>query len=109
MAKNLEGDCTEHAVLLAALLRAKKIPSRVVVGLVYVTGGQSFGGHMWTEAFLNGRWVPLDAPLGQSGIGAAHIKMAASSLADDAPAPIGAFLPLLDVLGTLEIEVISTK
>lgn len=109
VAKNLEGDCTEHAVLLAALLRAKKIPSRVVVGLVYVTSGQSFGGHMWTEAFLNGRWVPLDATLGQNGVGAAHIKMAESSLADDAPAPISAFLPLLDVLGKMEIEVISTQ
>lgn len=109
VAKNLEGDCTEHAVLLAALLRAKQIPSRVAVGLVYVTNGQSFGGHMWTEAFLNGRWVPLDATLGQNGTGAAHIKMAESSLADDAPAPVAAFLPLLDVLGNMEIEVISTR
>ena len=109
VAKNLEGDCTEHAVLLAALLRVKKIPSRIAVGLVYVTNAQSFGGHMWTEAFLNGRWVPLDATLGQNGIGAAHLKMAESSLADDAPAPIGAFLPLLDVLGNMEIEVISTQ
>jgi transglutaminase-like putative cysteine protease len=109
VARSLEGDCTEHAVLLAALLRAKKIPSRVAVGLVYVANGQSFGGHMWTEAFLNGCWVPLDATLGEGGIGAGHIKMAQSSLADDAPAPVGAFLPLLNVLGNVEIEVISTQ
>jgi len=30
-----QGDCTEHAVLLAALARAKKIPARVAMGLVY--------------------------------------------------------------------------
>ena len=36
VADSREGDCTEHAVLLAALLRACGIPSRVAIGLVYV-------------------------------------------------------------------------
>ena len=31
-----EGDCTEYAVLLAALCRARGIPARVAIGLVYV-------------------------------------------------------------------------
>src|SRR6185369_1750667 len=35
VARSLEGDCTEHAVLLAALCRARQIPARVAVGLVY--------------------------------------------------------------------------
>ena len=35
VAQSLEGDCTEHAVLLAALCRARQIPARVGVGLVY--------------------------------------------------------------------------
>ena len=34
--RNKEGDCSEHAVLLAALGRACGIPSRIVCGVVYV-------------------------------------------------------------------------
>jgi hypothetical protein len=34
-ARRAEGDCSEHAVLLAALLRVDGIPSRVCSGLVY--------------------------------------------------------------------------
>lgn len=36
VARTREGDCTEHAVLLAALLRTRDIPARVCHGLVYV-------------------------------------------------------------------------
>ena len=36
VARSREGDCTEHAVLLAALARARGIPARVAMGLVYV-------------------------------------------------------------------------
>ncbi len=109
VAETLAGDCTEHAVLLAAMLRAQKIPSRIAVGLVYIESRSSFGGHMWTEAFLGGKWIPLDATLGQGGIGAAHIKLAESSFADDAPAPITTFIPLLNVLGKMKIEVIKAE
>ncbi|MCC6679517.1 MAG: transglutaminase domain-containing protein [Phycisphaeraceae bacterium] len=56
VARTAEGDCTEHAVLLAALLRAANIPSRTVTGLIYVDdflGRQNaFGYHMWTQAWL---------------------------------------------------------
>ncbi len=107
VAKNLEGDCTEHAVLLAAMLRAQKIPSRVVVGLVYIQSRSSFGGHMWTEVFLDNRWIPLDGTLGKGGIGAGHIKLADSSLSEKAPAPLSLFLPLLQAVGKLSIAVID--
>ena len=36
-----EGDCTQHSVLLAALLRAEGIPSRVAVGVTYWKGGSA--------------------------------------------------------------------
>jgi transglutaminase-like putative cysteine protease len=52
------GDCSEHAVLLAATLRAAGIPARIVVGLTYDSG--NLIGHMWTEAYVDG-WVTLDA------------------------------------------------
>lgn len=109
VADSLEGDCTEHAMLLAAMLRAEQIPSRVAVGLVYVESVQSFGGHMWTEAYLNGAWIPLDATLGQGGIGGGHIKLAESSMADDSPVLVTAFLPLMEVLGQVEIKVLQAE
>ena len=109
VARNLEGDCTEHAVLLAAMLRAKGIPSRIVVGLVYADRLFAFGGHMWTEANLNDQWIPLDATLGNSGIGAAHIKLADSALSDDGPAALSGFAPLMNVIGKLKLEVISAE
>jgi len=107
VAEQLEGDCTEHAVLLAAMLRVKKIPSRIATGLIYIPSRSSFGGHMWTEAYLNNQWIPLDATLGRGGIGAAHIKLSDSSLNDHAPAPVTAFLPLLNLIGKIEINVVK--
>jgi hypothetical protein len=107
VARTLEGDCTEHAVLLAAMLRAKGIPSRVVVGLVYVDSLSAFGGHMWTEANLDGHWIPLDATLGRGGIGAAHLKLSESSLSDDGPSALSSFAPLMLVIGQLKIDVLE--
>jgi transglutaminase-like putative cysteine protease len=56
------GDCTEHAVLLAACCRARGIPSRLVAGLIPIDGRMLF--HLWTEVYL-GEWIGLDATLGQ--------------------------------------------
>ncbi len=109
VAQRLEGDCTEHAVLLAAMLRAKKVPSRIAAGLVYVESLNSFGGHMWTEAFLAGEWVPVDATLGRGGIGAVHLKMAESAMDEDSPLPVTTFLPLYNALGKLKIEVLKAE
>ncbi|REK20978.1 MAG: transglutaminase family protein [Planctomycetota bacterium] len=109
VAESMAGDCTEHSVLLAAMLRAKEIPSRVAVGLVYSPKVSAFAGHMWTEAFLNGEWVPLDATLGRGGIGATHIKVTDSSLDEDAPTPVTAFLPMMHLLGQMTIEVVSAE
>lgn len=59
------GDCTEHAVLTAALLRAMKIPSRGVIGFVYADrfgrNKDVFVGHMWAEAYYRGRWHLVDS------------------------------------------------
>ncbi|MFQ5510492.1 MAG: transglutaminase family protein [Candidatus Krumholzibacteriia bacterium] len=53
-----EGDCTEHSVLLAAVLRAAGIPARIAVGVAYYQG--SLIGHMWTEVYER-KWRTLDA------------------------------------------------
>ena len=105
VAESLEGDCTEHACLLAAMCRVKKIPSRVVVGFVYAERLEAFGGHMWTEVFINGKWIPLDATLGMGGIGAAHIKLADSGFQDGDTAPTASFLPILRVIGNMGLKV----
>ena len=109
VARSLQGDCTEHSVLLAAMLRARNIPSKIAVGLVYVEPLCSFSGHMWTEALLGDHWVPLDAIFGngEAGIGAAHIKLAESSFADNGPVPTTSFLPLIRVLGRIELKVVE--
>jgi len=105
VARTLEGDCTEHAVLLAAILRARKIPARVAIGLVHYRGG--FAYHMWTEAWIKDRWVPLDATLGHGGIGGGHLKLADATLAG--ASAYSAFLPVVRVLGRLELKVVKVE
>jgi hypothetical protein len=61
---------------------------------------------MWTEVFVRGEWIPLDATLGKGGIGADHIKFADSSFSEEgASSPLESFLPLVSVLGKMKIEV----
>jgi hypothetical protein len=82
VAKNLTGDCTEYAMLATAMCRAVGVPARTAIGVVYVDvppPRQSFFGfHMWTEVWINGEWIGIDATLAQpqGGIGPAHLKIA---------------------------------
>jgi hypothetical protein len=110
VAEQRSGDCTESAVLLAALLRAGGIPSRVVTGLLYIESfeGQShvFGYHMWAQAHLGGRWVDLDA-ITPEPFDAAHIALAVSAL--DQPQGLSTpenLAPL--AVSELVIEVVET-
>jgi hypothetical protein len=107
VAESREGDCTEHAVLLAALLRACGIPSRVAIGLVYVEHAGGFGYHMWTEAYLDGQWMPLDGIMGQGGTSAAYLKLADSSLAG--ASAYSSFLAVAQVLGQLKVSVLEAR
>ncbi|MEN6406211.1 MAG: transglutaminase domain-containing protein [Thermoguttaceae bacterium] len=103
VARSHEGDCTEHAVLLAALCRACGIPARVAFGLVYMEGGQAFGYHMWTEVYIDRRWIPIDGTLALGGIGAAHLKIAHTNL--KGASAYSAMLPVVKMLGHLKIRV----
>ncbi len=107
VAESREGDCTEHAVLLAALLRACGIPSRVAIGLVYVEHAGGFGYHMWTEAYLDGQWLPLDGIMGQGGTSAAYLKLADSSL--EGATAYSSFLAVAQVLGQLTVKVLDAR
>ncbi len=68
-----EGDCSEHAVLLAALAKAAGIPPRIVIGLVYTNGAYSY--HEWNELYV-GEWVQMDPSWGRYTIGAGHVRLA---------------------------------
>ncbi len=107
VAKTRVGDCTEHSVLLAALARARGIPTRVAIGLVYMQGTQSFGYHMWNEVYIGKWWIPIDATLGKGGIGAAHLKLVGSNLGG--ASAYSSFLPIVHVAGRLKIEVLDIQ
>jgi transglutaminase-like putative cysteine protease len=102
VAKNLSGDCTEYAMLSAAMCRALGVPSRTVLGLVYAPardGKPYLAYHMWFEAFAGGQWLPLDATLGMGGVGPGHVKIADHSWHDEKT-----FAPLLPVLRVLSAK-----
>lgn len=105
VARSREGDCTEHAVLTAALCRAGGIPARIVMGLVYVPAEQGFVFHMWNEVWLGQSWQPIDSTLGLGHIGAAHLVVARSSLATEST--WSALLPVLSVMGRIQIEILE--
>lgn len=106
LARNLAGDCRQHAVLTAAMCRAVAIPSRTALGLVYVSKdrGPVMGFHMWTEVFVSGQWLGLDATLGRGTVGPAHIKIADHSWHNTES--LTPMLPVLRVLGKMAIEVV---
>jgi transglutaminase-like putative cysteine protease len=66
------GDCNEHAVLVAALLRAAGLPARIVAGIAYADDG--FYYHAWNEVWLDG-WVSADAVFEQMPVDATHVKL----------------------------------
>ena len=93
-----EGDCNEHAVLLAALARAVGIPTRVVAGAVYLDG--AFLYHAWCEVWV-GQWVSIDPTFHQFPADATHIKFVIGGPE--------AHLAMLSVIGRLRIEVLDER
>ncbi len=82
VARTREGDCTEMGVLSAALCRVLGIPSRLVFGLVYDPANPGFGGHLWTEVFVDGNWEPFDPTGVLDLLNAAYLKIADYSFKD---------------------------
>ena len=109
VARTLSGDCTEFAMLTAAMCRAQEIPSRTAMGLIYadVRSGPIFAFHMWTEVWVDGQWKSLDATLGLGRVGAAHLKISDQSWHDERT--LTPLLPVVRVLGKLNIDVIQVE
>jgi hypothetical protein len=59
------GDCGEHAVLLAALLRARGVPARVLLGLVYLREKRAYLGHAWVGMETPAGWLYADPARGR--------------------------------------------
>jgi transglutaminase-like putative cysteine protease len=109
VARTLEGDCTEYGMLTAAMCRAEGVPSRTAIGLIYadVKGAPCFAFHMWTEVWIKGRWLALDATLGKGHVGATHLKITDHSWHDERTmTPI---FPVIRVVGRVEIQVLSAE
>lgn len=109
VAQTLSGDCTEYAMLAAAMCRAAGVPSRTAIGVVYVDAPRAFlGFHMWTEVYVRGAWLAIDATLGQGGVGPGHVK-----ICDHSWHGMRAMTPLLPImrvmLGEPTADVVEVK
>ena len=95
--ESLEGDCTEHSILLVALARAAGIPAREVAGLIYSDQPQpGFYFHQWAKVWV-GEWMDVDPTFDQVYADATHIKLSEGDLIEQ--------VKLLPVIGQLSIEV----
>lgn len=109
VARDREGDCTEHSTLLAAMLRAGEIPSRLVAGLTYEQGGPgappAFVYHVWVQALVEidgaPRWIDLDAT---QSARARHVAQITLSLSDGRHTN-DLWQGLAPTLGAISIEV----
>jgi transglutaminase-like putative cysteine protease len=110
VARTLQGDCTEFAMLTAGMCKAEGIPARTAIGLIYYEdrGVPKMGYHMWTEVFAGGNWVGLDATLGLGGVGSAHLKISDHSWYN--MRTLAPMLPLMRVMvARPKIEVLQVK
>lgn len=106
--KSQEGDCTEHALLLAALARALKIPAQVVNGLAYAPSfadrANVFVPHAWVRAWIaqgvdKPGWRSFDAAL--PGFDSGHIALSVGD--GDA----SGFYAGVNLLGNLRIKQVA--
>ena len=101
------GDCVAHTLLLTSLLRAQKIPARAVSGLrIDPDDATQMQFHTWTEAWLAGRWLPLDSTTGRVA-GPDRLKFSDSCLTNDNPYEI--ILPTLRQTPGLQVRVKSVE
>jgi hypothetical protein len=96
--KNREGDCNEHAVLTAALLRTAGIPAQIENGLMYLHG--RFYYHAWNSAYL-GKWITADAVFNQFPADVTHIRIVRGEGSEQ--------LDLMGIMGKIKLEVLSTS
>ena len=100
------GDCTEHSVLMSALLRAQGIPTRIVDGVI-VDGGNA-GYHEWVEVNLGKGFVAVDPTFDAWPAGPERLKLAEGSTLPDEHRGLSLAAARLLKSG-LKLEVISAE
>ncbi len=70
-----KGVCDEFANLAAGILRAKKVPTRINIGITF--DGQEWGNHAWIGTYHEkAGWIASDPTFRESGfVDATHIKI----------------------------------
>jgi transglutaminase-like putative cysteine protease len=62
------GDCDDHTILLNSMLQSLGHPTRIVLVATRKLMPQNFN-HVFTEALINDKYVPLDTTVSQSYFG----------------------------------------
>ena len=101
--ERMSGDCSEHAVLMAAMTRAVSIPTKMVSGVVHTHG--EFAYHMWVEVWTGETWHALDPTIGDGSVDATHIKLAESAIPGGRVAELS--LGIMRVFNRLGIRIIE--
>ena len=100
--RSKKGDCSEHAALLCALARAAGIPAREADGLTF--RGEDLGFHAWTEVYIGGHWIPLDATIDFVGLPAGSLRLGTL----DGKTSRGEYVALLvSLMGKTQVDVVS--
>jgi transglutaminase-like putative cysteine protease len=107
VAARREGDCSEHAVLLAAAARLAGRPARVVIGVALVELGGSLRGfgHAWTEIHDGAAWRTADA----TGLPAGVRYLPLGVMADEGPGYVGAAWTVLSPIDVRRIVVAAAR
>jgi len=80
VAQSQSGDCSEHAVLLTALLRMYKYPARTIIGIyVSLQDPVVAYGHAWTEYHDDSGWSGIDATRIDNTVGVHYIPLSVIS------------------------------
>lgn len=100
------GDCTEHATLLSALLKAMNIPVRMLYGVVMANQNE-FMFHNWNEVYVDGSWLPVDATFNTMPADAVRIVLARGGTTSSQRENVA--FTVLRTLNTISLSVESVR
>lgn len=107
VARDAVGDSTARAILLAALLRVREIPSRIAIGLKYEPSDPvRMVYRSWVIAFVDGAWIHLDPTDGEPAA-ADRLLLSHTNLAEADPHQ--SFVPFLDLSTRATIEILGAQ
>ena len=102
-ARRSRGDEKDQAILFATLLRYLKVPARLGFGIELQSTQQKLSLKVWTEAWTENRWIPIDVSSG-SWLSVDCIKMHDTAFSERNP-----YVHFLEVLEVLPLIKVSLK